>query len=155
MRQDGSEDWAEQRRQAIAARALAEQRRREAEHEQARELVAAFTAQARERGLRQTRLRALAYNGRSRYRTRLTGWYLDLARVHAVDAAGNFYLLTVPTSLRARLTGATPAPQPPKLVVGEGGPDGQSIPLAALLRKRLDAGDRWPEPAASPSGGPP
>ncbi|MGX7671888.1 hypothetical protein [Plantactinospora sp. DSM 117369] len=147
MRQDGSGDWAEQRRQAVAARALADQHRRDAEHEQARQLVAAFIAQARERGLRQTRLTALAYNGRTRYRTKLTGWYLDLARIHAVDDAGNFYLLTVPTSLRARFTGATVRPQSAKLVVGEGGPDGQSMPLAALLRKRLDAGDRWPETA--------
>ncbi|MEE6311648.1 hypothetical protein V1634_32965 [Plantactinospora veratri] len=149
MRHGGPGDWAEQRRQAITARAMADQRRRDAEHEEARLLVEAFAAAARERGLRRTRLTALGYDGRTRYRTNLTGWYLDLARIHAVDAAGNFYLLTVPTSLRARLTGATPQPQPPKLVVGEGGPDGQSMPLAALLRKRLDAGDRWPEPPAS------
>ncbi|MFY1669981.1 hypothetical protein ACN27G_08475 [Plantactinospora sp. WMMB334] len=152
MGQGGSGDWAEQRRQAIAARATADQRRRDAEREEARLLVESFAVTARARGLRQTGLTALAYNGRTRYRTRLTGWYLDLARLHAVDAAGNFYLLTVPTSLRARLTGVTLRPQPAKLVVGEGGPDGQSIPLATLLRKRLDAGDRWPgdEPGARP-----
>ncbi|WP_422770224.1 hypothetical protein ACN28C_26395 [Plantactinospora sp. WMMC1484] len=153
MRQpDGSREWAEQRRRAIAAQAEADRRRRDAEQEEAGRLVASFAAQAAERGLRRTRLAALAYNGRTRYRTNLNGWYLDLARLHAVDAAGNFYLLTVPTSLRARLTGVTLRPQPAKLVVGEGGPDGQSIPLAALLRKRLDAGDRWPEdePGARP-----
>ncbi|MEQ4303001.1 hypothetical protein ABNF97_16655 [Plantactinospora sp. B6F1] len=153
MRQDGAGDWAEQRRQAITARALADRRRRETEHEEARRLVAAFVAQARKRGLRQARLTALAYNGRTRYRTGLTGWYLDLARIHAVDDAGNYYLLMMPASVRARFTGATPRPQPPKLILGEGGPDGQSMPLAALLRKRLDAGDGWPGTGAPPEPG--
>ncbi|MDG4786378.1 hypothetical protein O7626_10630 [Micromonospora sp. WMMD1102] len=152
MGRDQAAEWAEQRRQAIVARAGAEQRRREAEQQQAGQLVAEFVAEALARGLRQTRLTVLAYNGRTRYRTGLTGWYLDLARIHAVDAAGNFYLLTVPASLRARLAGTTLRPQPAKLVVGEGGPDGQSMPLGALLRRRLDAGDGWPEtgtPAAT------
>ncbi|MGI5215903.1 hypothetical protein [Plantactinospora sp. CA-290183] len=144
MADDGPGGWAEQRRRAVAAHAAADERRRAVEAEQARDLVARFAHEARERGLRQSRLSALAVNGRSRYRTRLSGWYLDAARMYAVDPDGAFYVLTVPTSLRARLAGAVPRPQPPKLIIGEGGPDGHSIPLATLLRKRLDAGDAGP-----------
>jgi len=144
MAEDGSGSWAEQRRRAVAAHAAADARRREAEVERARELIKEFVREALERGLRQTQLTATAYNGRTRYRTPLTGWYLDVAQIHAADTAGAFYVLTVPSSLRARLTGATPRPEPPKLVIGEGGPDGQSMPLPTLLRKRLDAGDGWP-----------
>jgi hypothetical protein len=53
-------------------------------------------------------------------------------------------VLTVPASLRARVTGVVVQPQDPRLIVGEGGRDGESMPLAALLRQRLDAGDDWP-----------
>ncbi|MFC6023028.1 hypothetical protein ACFP2T_43615 [Plantactinospora solaniradicis] len=144
MAEGGPEDWAEQRRRAVVAHAAADERRRNAETEQARQLVVSFLREARERGLRQTPLTAVAYNGRSRYRTPLTGWYLDVALIHAVDGGGAFYVLTVPASLRARLTGATPQPSSPKLVIGEGGPDGQSMPLHAMLRRRLEAGDTWP-----------
>lgn len=144
MAESGAGGWTEQRRRAVAAHAAADERRRDAEREQAGQLVVSFAAEALRRGLRQTRLTAIAYNGRTRYRTSLTGWYLDVARIHAADAAGDFYLLTVPTSLRARLTGVTPSPHPPKLVIGDGGPDGQSMPLRALLARRLDAGDDWP-----------
>lgn len=144
MAEGGPGEWLEQRRRAVAAHAAADERRRNAETEQARQLVVSFLREARERGLRQTPLTAIAYNGRSRYRTRLTGWYLDVALIHAVGGDGAFYVLTVPASLRARLTGAVPEPSPPKLIIGEGGPDGQSMPLQAMLRRRLDAGDTWP-----------
>ncbi|MBE1488702.1 hypothetical protein [Plantactinospora soyae] len=144
MAEGGPEDWVEQRRRAVAAHAAADERRRDVETGQARQLVVSFLQEARERGLRQTPLTAIAYNGRSRYRTPLVGWYLDVALIHAVDGDGAFYVLTVPASLRARLTGATPHPSPPKLVIGEGGPDGQSMPLHTMLRRRLDAGDTWP-----------
>ncbi|MEE6259031.1 hypothetical protein [Plantactinospora sonchi] len=144
MVEDAAGGWAEQRRRAVAAHAAADQRRRAAETDEARQLVAAFVREAQERGLRPTRLTALAYNGRTRYRTALTGWYLDHSRIYAIGVAGDFYLLTVPAGLRARLTGVSPPPQPPKLIIGEGGPDGHSIPLPTLLRQRLDAGDNWP-----------
>lgn len=143
MAEDGVGSWAEQRRRALAAHAAADRRRRAAETDEARQHVAAFVREAQERGLRPTRLTAVSYNGRTRYRTPILGWYLDPAREHAVDVAGNFYLLTVAAGLRARLTGVSPPPQPPKLVIGEGGPDGHSIPLPTLLRQRLDAGDTW------------
>lgn len=56
----------------------------------------------------------------------------------AVDADGLLYLLTVAASLRTRLLGADPRPQPPPLVIGAGGRDGESLPLRD---RRLEGGD--------------
>jgi hypothetical protein len=140
----GGESWRERRDRAFAQHAAEDRRRREAEGREARQLVAEFARAARERGLRTSPLVALAYNGRARYRTGLRGWYLRADRSLAVGTDGELYLLAVPASLRARFTGATVRPQQPRLVVGEGGRDGESVPLRALLRRRLDAGDDWP-----------
>lgn len=129
--------WREQRERAIAHHAAAQQARRAAEAAQAREIVADFVREARERGIPAQPLRAHAYNGRTTYRTRLHGWYVHPNRLMAVSVDGQFYILTVPASLRARFTGATVAPAEPKLVVGEGGRDGDSIPLRTLLSMRL------------------
>ncbi|ATO13941.1 hypothetical protein CO540_08945 [Micromonospora sp. WMMA2032] len=134
-------DWREQRRRAVSAHAAAADARRAAEQAEAGELVAAFVAEATRRGLRPVRLTATGYDGRGRYRTRLTGWYLDRARTRAVGTDGYFYLLTVPAGLRARMFGAEPSRSPAPLVVGEGGRDGDSIPLRTLLDRRLAAGD--------------
>ncbi len=144
MGDDEAPSWSEQRRMAAAVHAAADQRRREAQAAQARRLVADFMRQARERGLRVERLRARPYSGRGTYRTRLTGWYLRADRSLAVGTDGEFYVLTMPASLRARFTGAHILPQDPPLDVGVGGKDGDSIALDSLLRKRLDAGDDWP-----------
>ncbi|WBB71720.1 hypothetical protein O7602_18465 [Micromonospora sp. WMMD1128] len=140
---DGSE-WREQRGHAVRAHAEAEARQRAAEQAQAAELVARFAAEASRRRLRTERLTAATYDGRARYRTHLTGWYVDRARSRGVDTEGRFYLLTVPAGLRSRLVGARPEPSPPPLVVGRGGRDGESLPLSDLLGQRLDAGDDWP-----------
>ncbi|MFU8851398.1 hypothetical protein ACNAW0_10500 [Micromonospora sp. SL1-18] len=142
MTDDGPR-WREQRRHAVRAHAEADARQRAAEQAEAAELVARFAAEATRRGLRTERLNVTAYDGRSRYRTRVTGWYVDRARSRAVDTEGHFYLLTVPASLRSRLFGAEPEPSPPPLLVGRGGRDGESLPLAALLSRRLEAGDDW------------
>jgi hypothetical protein len=136
--------WPERRRQAVAAHAAALDRRRAAETEQARALVAEFVRAALARGLRTVPLVARAYDGRSTYRTRLRGWYLRSDRSVAVGDDGEFYVLSVPASLRSRLTGAVVPPTDPRPVLGEGGRDGESMPLATLLRQRLDAGDDWP-----------
>ncbi|MEH1015169.1 hypothetical protein V6U90_18895 [Micromonospora sp. CPCC 206060] len=124
--------------------AAAEDRRRAAEQAEAAELVAEFVVEAARRGLRPSRLTALAYNGRTRYRTNLSGWYVDRACSRAVTPDGRFYLLGVPAGLRARLLGAVLAPSPAPLVIGAGGRDGQSVPLRAALASRLAAGDDWP-----------
>jgi hypothetical protein len=141
---DELERWREQRSHAVTAHAAALQRRKAAETAQARELIADFTREADERGLRLRGLTARAYDGRAKYRTALRGWYINTECSLAIGSDGRFYILNVPTSWQARLTGAIVAPQDPPLVVGEGGRDGSSIPLAALLRRRLDAGDNWP-----------
>ncbi|MEU4636072.1 hypothetical protein [Micromonospora chalcea] len=140
---EDDERWRERRRHAVRAHAEAAAREREAEQAEAAELVARFATEALRRGLRAGRLTATGHDGRGRYRTRITGWYVDRAHSRAVDTDGRFYLLTVPPGLRARLLGADPPPSPPPLVVGRGGRDGESVPLATLLSRRLDAGDDW------------
>ncbi|GAA2042713.1 hypothetical protein [Polymorphospora rubra] len=135
---DDGRGWQERRRLAVEAHGAALARARAVEEERAAALIAGFVTQARGRGLAATALTARSYAGRGRYRTGLRGWYLrpDLA----VGEDGNLYLLAVPASLRARLTGVVVPPYPPRLVIGEGGRDGDSIPLEVLLRRRLDAG---------------
>lgn len=133
-----AEQWREQRARAVAHHGAELQRRRDAEAAQAMAQIAGFVAAAREAGLPTEPLRARSYSGRS-YRTTIHGWYLDAARTIAVADDGRYYSLLVPPSARAWLTGATPQPQPPRLIVGEGARDGESIPLSTLLRRRLTA----------------
>jgi hypothetical protein len=149
MGDDERSDWLEQRRRAIAGHAAELERRRVAESGQARQLVADFAREALRRGLRQSELLARTYDGRGRYRTGLRGWYLRPDRSLGVSGDGEFYILTVAvpgviSALRARFTGVDLRPETPRLVVGEGARDGESMPLRALLRQRLDAGDNWP-----------
>ncbi|GIJ27866.1 hypothetical protein Vqi01_30280 [Micromonospora qiuiae] len=140
---DDGPAWRERRQHAVRAHAAAEARQRAVEQAEAAELVARFAEQALRRGLRTRRLVAVSYDGHRRYRTHLTGWYIDRAHTRAVDIAGRYFLLTVPASLAARLFGARPEPSPPPLVVGRGGRDGESLPMATLLSNRLAAGDDW------------
>ncbi|MET7705765.1 hypothetical protein [Micromonospora sp. NPDC005413] len=147
---DGQE-WRDQQRQAVRAHADADARRRAAEQAEAAKLVAWFVAEATRRGLRTTRLVAWGYGGRWRYRTRLTGWYVDRAKTRAVDVAGQFYLLTVRGGLRAWLFGVDPEPSPAPLVVGAGGRDGESIPLRTLLGRLLDDGTGESAPSPGPA----
>jgi hypothetical protein len=140
--EDRAEDWRRQRAHAVRAHAADAARRLEVETAQARRLVADFASAAAKRGLRPSPLVAHGYSGRGRYRTGLLGWYLrpDIA----VGTDGEFYLLTVPDSVRGRVTGVTLAPAQPRLVVGEGARDGERISLSELLDLRLAAGDDWP-----------
>lgn len=137
-------DWRAQRDHAVAQHALAEQRRRAAETAQAMELVTRFAREAAARGLRTTALTAFAYDGGGRYRTNLRGWYVHRNRTLAITEDGRYYVLGVPSSLRARLLGAEVPPADPPLIVGRGARDGESMPLETLLQRRLDAGDDWP-----------
>ncbi|MGQ5264294.1 hypothetical protein ACTWLT_26460 [Micromonospora sp. ZYX-F-536] len=152
MSERDGQEWRERQRQAVRAHADADARRRAAEQAKAAELVAWFVAEATRRGLPTTRLTARGYDGRGRYRTGLTGWYVDRAGERAVDVAGRFHLLTVRGGLRARLFGADPQPSPAPLVVGAGGRDGESIPLRTLLTRLLEDGtggrDSTTRPAA-------
>ncbi|MFI5936581.1 hypothetical protein [Actinoplanes sp. NPDC051494] len=136
--------WHEQRRQAVDGHAAALAADRAAEAEKAGALLRGFVRRAAGNGLAPHPLRAVSFDGRSTFRTPLRGWYLKSNRSVAVGADGGYYVLTVPSSLRARLTGATVSPSTPRLVVGAGGGDGETIPLAHLLERRLTAGAVWP-----------
>lgn len=143
MTQDQA-DWRRRRSQAVAGHAAAQAAERAAEAGRATEMIAAFVRAARERGLPPGALSARSLDGRATYRTRLRGWYLKTNRSVAVGEDGAFYILTVPPSLRSRVVGADLTPSTPRLVIGAGGGDGETMPLAELLQRRLDAGAVWP-----------
>jgi len=136
--------WHEQRRQAIAGHAAALEAGRAAEAAEAAALLAGFVRRAAEQGLAPHPLTARSFDGRATYRTRVRGWYLKSNRSVAVGADGGYYVLTVPASLKSRFTGADLSPSTPRLIVGAGGGDGETVPLAYLLDRRLEAGDIWP-----------
>ncbi|GAA2640262.1 hypothetical protein GCM10010399_87250 [Dactylosporangium fulvum] len=135
--QSGS-DWQEQRARAVAHHGAALEQRLAAEAARAMTQIAEFVAAAKEAGVPTEPLRARSYRGRS-YRTSLRGWYLNASRTIAVGDDGMYYSLLVPPSATGWLTGVTPEPTTPRLIVGEGARDGESIPLATLLRQRLNA----------------
>lgn len=131
--------WREERRQAAAEHAAALERRKASETAQARELLADFIATLKERGVEPEPLRAQVVGSNASYRTSLTGWYLRRNRSLAVDADGNFYILGVQASLKARVAGVHVLPSDPPIIVGQGARDGESMPLAELLRLRLES----------------
>jgi hypothetical protein len=131
--------WREERRQAAAEHAAALERRKASETARARELLADFIATLKERGVEPEPLRAQVVGSNASYRTSLTGWYLRRNRSLAVDVDGNFYILGVQASLKARVAGVHVLPSDPPIVVGQGARDGESMPLAELLRLRLES----------------
>lgn len=141
---DDSWTWNERRLHAIERHAAADAQRRAVETKQAKKIVADFVRDADYLGLEAVRLVAGSYSSRWRYRTRLRGWYVHPNRTLAIGVDGLFYRLIVPGSLRSWLLGATVEPQDPPLIVGEGGRDGESIPLKDLLRRRLGSANSWP-----------
>jgi len=141
---DEHASWQQRRRQAVAGHAAAQETDRAAEAREAGALLEGFVRHAAERGLAPHALVARDFGGRATYRTRVRGWYLKSNRSVAVGEHGEYYVLTVPASLRARFTGAELAPSVPRLIVGAGGGDGETVPLARLLGRRLEAGVSWP-----------
>jgi hypothetical protein len=139
---DADRDWATRRNRAVAAHAADLARREAAEAARAAALLREFVAAARERGLVPVPLTARSYGGRGRYRTKLRGWYLNSGETMAVAEDGRFYLLTVPGSLAGRFTRVDVAPATPRLVLGEGGRDGERIPLRTVLDRLLDTPPR-------------
>ncbi|MFV0632497.1 hypothetical protein [Demequina sp.] len=121
-------------------RAQALERARQAESRQAGELVRQFAADAQAAGLPPVRFTARPYDGGSRYRTDVEGWYLKRDQSVGVGTDGLFYVMSVPRSWRARFTGAHLEPSDPPLELGKGGRDGESMPMAQALAQRLD----WP-----------
>lgn len=129
--------WREERRAAFIEHQAALDRRRAAESTQAQGLLDEFIGTLRDRGVEPVDLRARV-NGRSAYRTGLSGWYLRANRALAVDTDGRFFILdTAPTPL-GRLRGVALSPAPPPLQVGVGARDGESMSLSELLALRLN-----------------
>jgi len=139
---DDGRAWRDHRTEAAATHAKELGRRRQVEAAQARVLIAEFVRQADARGIRPVRLRARSYDGKSRYRTATSGWYLRRNQSVAVGTDGAFYLLTVPGSLRSRLLGAQLEPSDPPLILGKGARDGESIDLADALAIALGDAER-------------
>ena len=135
---DAAASWRERRSDAAAGHAQALDRRHDAESRQARAMIAEFVRAATAQGVAARALVAHGYTGRARYRTPLVGWYLRRDESLAVGTDGEFYVLTVPSGLRTRLHGATPAPSEPPLILGKGGRDGESIDLDVALARALD-----------------
>jgi hypothetical protein len=129
------DSWRQQRREASAAHSEALDRRRAAEAGQARAMLTAFVSDALDHGPAPVPLHARSFNARHRYRTALTGWYLKQNESVAVGTDGEFYILSVPSSVSALLRGAHPHPSDPPLVIGAGGRDGESIDLVAALAR--------------------
>jgi hypothetical protein len=103
--------------------------------------LAEFVRVMKERGVEPRPLRASVSGSGSSYRTDITGWYLRRNRSLGADTDGNFYILGVPASLKARLLGVRILPSDPPLTVGLGARDGESMPLEQLLRLRLEESD--------------
>jgi hypothetical protein len=138
---DNQPSWREKRREASAVHAAALERRKAAETEQARAQLAEFVGNMKAKGIEPRPLRAQVAGSGASYRTSVTGWYLRRNRSLGADTDGNFYILGTPASLKARLLGVRIPPSDPPLTVGLGASDGESIPLAQLLRLRLEEGD--------------
>jgi hypothetical protein len=136
--------WNEQRRRAIDEHAAALAAGREAEARRAADLLVSFVRRAAERGLPPQPLSARSFDGRATYRTKVRGWYLKSNRSVAVGEHAEYFVLSVPSSWRARFAGADLTPSTPRLTVGAGGGDGETIALAQLLEQRLEAGVFWP-----------
>jgi hypothetical protein len=141
---DVTDDWSEQRRAAVEAKAELAARARAEDVARARVLVADFVAEARRRGLATAPLLVRAGDSADTYRSGLVGWYLRRDGSLAIADDGEMYVLSAPRSLRARFTGVTLTPDEPRLQAGIGARDGESIALAALLELRLAAADEWP-----------
>ncbi|NUU16480.1 hypothetical protein HP550_04370 [Cellulomonas humilata] len=134
---DAAATWREERRAAAAAHGELLADRQRAESARAQEQIDAFLRRALASGPAPVALSARSYDGRARYRTPLTGWYLRRDETVAVDTDGKFYVLTTPSSLTARFRGVTPEPSAPPLVIGAGGKDGESLDMSEALARVL------------------
>ena len=133
-------DWAASRR----ARML--QERQNAEYARAARIVELFLRVARDEGLEDVPLRVRGYGGGSA-RTPLRGWYLRADETVGIDTLGRFYILSMPLSLSQRLRGVRPESQPVPMTIGEGGRDGDIVPLRFALDRLLPG---WEERSAEP-----
>lgn len=118
-------------------------RKRDAESRQAAVLVAQFAVDATAAGIEPVRLSARSYTGSARYRTSTYGWYLKRDRSVAVDTDGQFYICHAPASVLSLVRGVDIHPSDPPLELGKGARDGESMPMADALAKRLAGGNSW------------
>ena len=110
------------------------------QHQEARaaqQLLHEFVKAATAAGLVPQVLTARSYDGATRYRTNVRGWYLKRDRSVGVGTDGEFYILSAPRSLRSRFRGAILEPSAARLELGRGGRDGESIPLKDALARLL------------------
>ena len=138
MTDEKATSWRDERRAAAAAHGELLANRQRAESAQAQEQINAFLRRALKFGPAPEPLSARSYDGRVRYKTPLTGWYLRRDETVAIDTDGKFYVLTTPPSLAARFRGVVPEPSPPPLVIGAGGKDGESLDMSQALARVLD-----------------
>lgn len=137
MRDDG---WARQRAEAVRVQAERLAARQDAEHARAEALLRRFVADAQAAGLAPEDLRVRGYGRRGTARTALKGWYLRVDRSVAVGTDGSFYVLTAPVGLLDRVRGVRPEARRPPMILGAGGKDGESVPLADVLERLLAGG---------------
>lgn len=139
------DDEAARRRHERGERAAAHRAARDrvaaAESVRAQELVRAFAAEARRRGLPTQRLTARPWRGRARYPTDVEGWYLRLDQSQGVGIDGGYHVLVVAPRRLGRWRTLRLTATPPPLRVGEGARDGESFALEDLLALRLDRGN--------------
>jgi len=129
--------WATERAEAVRVQAERLQARQDAEHTRAEEMLRGFAAAARAAGLVPVPLQVQGYGGRGTARTPLQGWYLRVDRTLGISTDGDFYVLTAPIGLLDRVRGTRPDPRRPPLMLGAGGKDGESLPLAEALERLL------------------
>lgn len=137
------DDWSDRRGDAALEKAAALARARDAETRQAAALVKDFAVKALKAGIEPVRFTARSYGGSSRYKTRITGWYLKRDRSVGVSVDGEFYVLSTHRRLASLFTGAHVEPAEPPLELGRGGRDGESMPISVALDKRLAGGNDW------------
>ncbi|MFD6449033.1 hypothetical protein ACFWEJ_28285 [Promicromonospora sp. NPDC060204] len=134
MRDD---EWSRQRAEAVRVQAERLEARQDAEHTRAEAMLREFVTAARTAGLAPEDLQVQGYGGRGTARTGLKGWYLRVDRSAGVSTDGDFYVLTAPIGLLDRLRGMRPETRRPPLILGAGGKDGESMPLADVLDRLL------------------
>lgn len=141
---DGGTDSGDELTDRAFAKAQKLELARQAEAREASALIQQFVTDAKAAGLATEVLKARAYSGDARYKTNVTGWYIRRDRSIGIGEDGGFYVLSTPSSVKARITGVTLDPKDPPMELGKGARDGESMPLPQALANRLEAGDRYP-----------